>query len=189
MPQRKLAAATLSLWLSLLSAASRAQTGDVQLKPGDVLPTVSGQTLTGQNLELPSAAAGELAVVTFSFSHAAGRDAQDWAQRLSKDLPQTPLFTVIVLESAPRLVRGMAVSGIKKGMPSALHARTILLYRDEKLWKQRLHIVDANHSFVILIGPTGRIEWMSAAPYSDASYVELQKQVGALSEKKAPQLP
>jgi len=72
--------------------------------------------------------------VIFSFSKTAGNDARSWNERLSKDFPKdVPSFTIIMLESVPKLFRGMALSGIKGSMPIAMQDRTLVLYRDETL--------------------------------------------------------
>jgi hypothetical protein len=41
-----------------------------------------------------------------------------------------------------RLFRGAALSSIKGGMPVAVLERTIILYHDEEVWKQRLAVSD-----------------------------------------------
>jgi hypothetical protein len=112
----------------------------------------------GKWLDVPSAAIGNPAVVVLSFSRAGGRDAQLWTQRFMQDDPHMAIYTVIFLESVPGLFRAMAVSGIKNEMPTALQGRTILLYRDENLWRQRLQIANERHACVIVLGPTGRVQ-------------------------------
>ena len=66
--------------------------------------------------------------------------------------------TVIMLEAAPRL-RGIIVSELKKNMPPSMRDRTIVLYRSEKLWKQRLAVADDSHAYVLLLGPDGHMRW------------------------------
>ena len=140
MHRRSFFFAGLAISLFLLSAHSPAQLGQPYLKPGEILPPLASQALTGKWLDIASSNRGSPAVVVFSFSRAGGRDAQLWTQRLMKDDPHLTIYTVIFLESVPGLFRAMAVSGIKDGMPPALQDRTILLYRDEDLWRQRLQV-------------------------------------------------
>jgi hypothetical protein len=42
-------------------------------------------------------------------------------------------------------------------IPPALQDRTILLYRDEDLWKQRLQVVNERRACVLLLGPARRV--------------------------------
>jgi len=83
----------------------------------DGLPALAGQTITGENLDLPAAADDMQAVLISPFSRAGGRDAQNWAQRLSKDHPHLSIYMAIFLESVPRLFRPLAVTGIRNGIP------------------------------------------------------------------------
>jgi ATP10 protein len=173
--------ASLSISLFLLSAHSAAQPGQSYLKPGDILPPLAGQALTGKWLDIALVFGDNPAVVVFSFSRAGGRDAQLWTQRLLKDDPHLAIYIVIFLESVPGLFRVMAVSGIKDGIPPALQDRTILLYRDEDLWRQRLQVANERHACVMLLGPIGRVRWMTSGPFADALYLEFSKSVRALN--------
>ena len=126
-------------------------------------------------LELPSADAGSNRVLLFSFSKAAGADSRLWSEHLAKEAGSVLSFRVIMLESVPRLVRGMAVSGIKSGVPAADRNRTILIYKDEDSWKKRLSVTEDKHASIVLIDSHGRIGWMSSGPFSDAAYEQLRK--------------
>ena len=135
---RRSAAAFVMEWI--LGVPIAGQPGPSHLKPGDTLPALTGQTITGRSLDLPAAIDDSLAVLIFSFSRAGGRDAQSWEQRLSKDYPHVSIYTTIFLESVPRPFRRLAVTSIRDGMPVFLQDRTMLLYRDETLWEQRLQV-------------------------------------------------
>lgn len=155
-----------------------AQSDLPSLHAGDLFPQVSGQTLTGKSLTLPAAAAGRDALLVFSFTRKAGNDARSWNEHLIRDFPNSfPIYTVILLESAPKLFRGMAVSGIRSSMPPSLQDRTIILYRDEKLWKQRLAVADDSRAYVLLLGPSGHISWTNSGAFSDAAYASLRSRL------------
>ncbi|MGA9672490.1 MAG: hypothetical protein WBQ94_24965 [Terracidiphilus sp.] len=167
----------LALLGMLLSVPVPGQTAPTALKSGDILPSLAGQGLTGKWIDIASVSSGSPAVVVFSFSRAGGRDAQLWTQRLMKDEPHLAIYTVIFLESVPGLFRATAVSGIKNGMPPALQDRTILLYQDENLWKQRLQVANERHACILLLGPAGRIRWMTLGPFADPIYSDLSKSI------------
>jgi len=168
--------ASLFLFCTHLSS----QTDIPHLKYGNTMPSIAGQALSGNWIELPAATQGKAAAVLFSFSRAAGHDAQNWTQHLSNDDPRLPIYTVIFLESVPRLLRGMVISGIKSGMPTGMQDRTILLFRDELSWKRRFRLSDESHACVILIRPNGEIQWISPESFTDARYSELTKEIQAL---------
>lgn len=172
-------AAGLVILTILLSVPTPGQPAPSQLKPDDTLPMLGGQALTGKWLDLPAAAGDSPAAVILSFSRAGGHDAQNWAQHLSKDYPHLAIYTVIFLESVPRLFRSVAVSGIRGGMPLSMQYRTILLYRYESLWKRRLQATDEGRASVILLGPRGHIKWITSDPFADSLYLALSKQIRA----------
>ncbi|MGC1463175.1 MAG: hypothetical protein WA802_13310 [Terracidiphilus sp.] len=174
--RQKSVAGGLVVLVMLLTTPAPAQSASYHLKPGDTMPALDGQALTGKWLGLPAAAGESPAVVMLSFSRAGGRDAQNWAQHLSKD-SHLVIYTVIFLESVPRLFRPAAISGIRGGMPLAMQDRTILLCRDESLWKQRLQVTDESHAGVILLGSKGHIQWMTSGPFSDSLYLALSRQI------------
>jgi hypothetical protein len=163
-------------WFAFLFGSLAIFAQEAALKIGDLLPKVAGQTLTKAQLELPSATSGKLAVVMFSFSRAAGNDARAWGEHLLNDFSHAILpYHVIELEGAPRLMRGVAVSGIKGTMPPDVQKQAVVLYKDEDLWKKRLAVTDDKRSYVIVLGPDGRIRWASSGPFSDSEYQALKK--------------
>jgi hypothetical protein len=170
--------------LTMTPAAGGSEPGTT-LHAGDPFPQFSGQTITGKTLELPSVTASKPAIVLFSFSHAAGKDSQLWSQHLLKDFPDVPINSIILLESAPKFVRGMALSGIKGGMSPALQYRAVVLYQDEALWKVRLSVTDEHRVYLILLGTDGRVRWKNNTPFTDGAYIQLQKMVSMLEQDQS----
>ncbi len=152
------------------------------LQAGDAFPEFSGQTLTGRSLILPAAGRYKSAVLVFSFNRTAGKDARLWNEHLARDFPHSiPAYGIILLESAPKVFRGMAISGIKSSMPVSVQDRTIVLYRDEELWKQRLAVTDINRAYVVLLGPSGNVRWVNSGAFSDTMYARLKNQLQELA--------
>ena len=90
---------------------------------------------------------------------------------LSKDFPNAAaIYGVILLESAPKLFRRMAVAGIMSSMPLSVQDRTIVSYQDERLWKQRLAVFDDSRAYVVFLGPRGHIQWMNSGAFTDVEY-------------------
>ena len=158
------------------------------LRTGEALPAIHGETLSGKPVDVPDAAAGGPQILIFSFARAASTDSRAWSDRLAKDLPRIGAFRVLELESVPRLVRGMARSGMKSGMPKPLWDRTVLIYKDEALWKARLGVTADTHSYVLLLDAAGRVLWRSSGPFSDTEYHQLKTAVQAVSALSSPVL-
>ena len=147
---------------------------------GDALPDVIGQNLSGNPAHLSTEVAHKVAVVVFSFSKSGGKDTQLWNRNLLRDFgsdPSVSLSTVIMLESAPRLLRGLIVSRLRKDMPTALQCSTIVSYENEMSWKQRLRVADDSHAYVLLLGQNGSMRWMNSGALSDTQYNELKTKI------------
>jgi hypothetical protein len=156
------------------------------LQVGDTFPVFSGKTLTGRYVIFPAPASRQPTVAVFSFSRAAAGDARQWNRYLSEEFSsKLPMYGVILLEDAPKLFRSMAVAGIKNSMPRSVQDRTIVSYRGENLWKQRLHVSDNRRAYVVVIGPRGRIRSMNSGRFTDAEYTRLKDKI---SSSFSPQL-
>src|SRR6266511_4292929 len=112
MPRYSVFALLMIGFLVLIPPVNAAQPDAGPMRTGEMFPNISGKTLTGLLLELPSAAIGKPAVVIFSFSRTAGKDAHLWNEHLAREFSNAvPVYKVVVLESVPRLFRGMAEIG------------------------------------------------------------------------------
>lgn len=160
---------------------STAQPNNGPIHAGEQFPKISGKTLTGKLLELPTAANGKPAVVVFSFSRTAGKDAHIWNEHVSRAFSNAvPGYDVIVMESVPKLFRGVATSGIRSSMPLSMQDRTIVLYQDEKLWRQRLAASDNKRAYVVLLESDGRLRWSNSGTYSDSEYARMKNEIERL---------
>lgn len=161
----------------LLTASTCTSQETSQLKPDSILPPLTGETVSGRSLNLPGAAAGQTSVVIFSFSRNAGHDAQNWAEHLSKDDPQLPIYTAIFLESVPRIFRSLAISGIRNGMPPAMLDHTLLVFHQQALWQQKLDTRGDSSACVIVLDPSGHIRWLALGPFTGPLYLRLRNEL------------
>lgn len=168
------------LLMAVTLGTTSATGASTPLRPGDAFPNFSGQTLTGKTLDLPSVTTGKPTAVIFSFSRIGGKDARAWTERLSKDLPDLSINAIILLESVPSLFRGMALSGIKTGMPLSMQDHTVVMYKDEVLWKERLKVTDENRAYLVLYGPDGHIRWSNTTAFTNAAYNQLHDELRKL---------
>jgi hypothetical protein len=181
MPRYSVLALLMVGFLVLMPPVNAAQPDAGPLHAGEMFPNISGKTLTGKLLELPAAAIGRPAVMVFSFSRTAGKDARSWNEHIARGFSNTvPGYEVIVMESVPKLFRGMAMSGIRGSMPLSMQDRTIVMYQDEKLWKLRLAASDNKRASIVLLGPDGHIRWSNSGAYTDSEYARLKHEIELL---------
>jgi len=134
-------------------------------------PRVEGENLLGQKMTLPDAAAGHAAVIVIGFTHASQNQTKAWTARLQHELPT---YSIAVLEDAPRLVRGMAVHGMKGGVPEDQRDHFVVLYHNEKELKQAAGFDQPNDAYVLLLDKDGAIQWKFHGPITDATVEELK---------------
>jgi hypothetical protein len=181
---RVMAVLTILGGLALLpSPHATAQSATPPLHVGDSFPLFSARTLTGKTLSLPSAASaasGQPSIVVLTFTRLGGKDGRAWNQRLLKDFPSDlPIYTLMNLESAPRIFRSLALSEIKSGMPQPMQDRAFVLYQDEKLWRRRLAVTKDDRAFVLLLTPDGHIFWRNQAAFTEAEYLRLKTTIAS----------
>lgn len=156
----------------------------MELEQGTRLPSVMGKTLSGAEINLPSHLKGKNALLVFSFTKASGKLAQQWTEAFSKDYSihdHTTMMQLIFLESVPRLFRGIVSSSIKKSIPKNLSEQTMLLYKDELKWKQRVGFKEKDDApFLLLLDPEGNIQWFYHGVFEKQSHETLTEQVNRL---------
>lgn len=170
--------------MSLFVAAAIAATPP--LRVGDAFPTLTGQAVSGAAAEIPHAGTASARVLVFSFSKSGGFDARLWSERLNKDFgafTEVSRSSVIMLESVPKLFRGLALSNIRSNVPKPLWEKTILVFKDEVLWKSRLAFSTDSHCYVVVLDKLDRIAWIGSGPFTEKAYAALQWEVMGLITK------
>lgn len=101
------------------------------------LPATAGVTLSDKPIVLADAVRGHAVVLIAGFSREGGNGAGDWAKALRADPAFTRIvvYQIAILAGAPKLMRGMIKSGMKKGVAPADQDRFVVLSDDEQPWK------------------------------------------------------
>lgn len=145
-------------------------------------PKIEGENLLGRKIALPDAAAGQPAVVVIGFTHGSNNQVKAWTASLKGDLP---VYSIAVLEDAPRLVRGMAVHGIKGSVPEDERDRFLIVVHDEKELKQAAEFDHPDDAYVLLLDKAGAIRWRFHGAVTDAAMEQVKSQFSALAQPAA----
>ena len=151
------------------------------------MPPIEGQSLAGRKVVLPDAAAGNLAVLIFGFTRASKTPTSDWAKKLRADFRQSALdvYQIPVLEDVPRLIRGMVISGIKKGVPENERHHFVVVVQSEAELKNFVGYKEPDDAYLVLLDRKGNvIEQLHGPPASD-SYERLKQVLGSLLNHKS----
>jgi hypothetical protein len=125
------------------------------------LPGTEGETLGGHRVVVAQAIRGHVAVLIAGFSKDAGDACGAWGKAVHADpaLKSAEVYQLVMLEEAPRILRPMIKSGMRKGMSAAEQEQFIILTQDEKLWRSYFGVDNDKEPWVVLIDAGGRVLW------------------------------
>jgi hypothetical protein len=143
----------------------------------ETIPKIDAKAVSGKAVSLPAAVAGAPAVLVFGFSKDSDKQIRQWAKRLNAE--KVTVYSLPVLESVPRLVRGMAVSGIKGSTDASYRDFMVPVFANEAALKALVQYSAADDAYVVLLDPAGNIQWKGHGVAPDT----FQKCLAALAPK------
>lgn len=168
------------LYACVLSASSA-------LAQPQTLPTMSGESLAGSKNALPEATRGKVAVLVLGFTHASKGPTSAWSEKLNSDFSRQQdfaLYDLPVLEDVPRMIRGMVISGIRKGVPENRRDHFIPILHGEAELKNLVHYKEPNDAYLIVLDRSGQIVRQVHGASPDAEYLQLKAEIQALLNQK-----
>lgn len=140
-------------------------------------PKIHGETANGKPIELPDAAADKVTLLILGFSKVAGPRAGVWEQHVSDEFghdPHLAVYSVAMLESVPRLLRGTVKSGIESGTPKAKRDRMVTTFSGEAAWKQFTGAADDKVPYLVLLDGAGKTCWSGHGLFDEKQYEALR---------------
>ena len=175
---RKLLVATLASILILLALCASAQ----------VIPTTKAETVGGKKVALPDAALGHVNVFIVGFSRKSKDPSKDWGKQLlrawEKD-KSVQVYELAMLEGAPRFVRGMIVSGIRKDSPHDLEDNFLVAFEGADAWKNWVGFSAPDDAYIVVTDKSGNAQWKTNGPATDAAITDVKKVVEKLKAEPA----
>lgn len=154
----------------------------------DRVPKVEGESLAGQRIVLPDAAAGKISVLVFGFTKASKEPTSAWANQILKDFAARPDFAVYqlpVLEDVPRFVRGMVIGGMKKGVPEDKRAHFVPILQKESELKKFVHYKEPDNAYIVVLSRSGETLLMThGGGPGEASYERVRSTIDAALKEK-----
>lgn len=140
-------------------------------------PRLQEENLAGKEVVLPDAVTGKVAVLVLGFSRASQNSTGAWMQHLRDDFGKNPgivLYQLPVIEEAPRLVRGMITSGMKKGVPEVERATFVPVIHSEAELKKLVNYKEVDDAYLIVLDRTGKIVYQTHSGPDASGYAELR---------------
>jgi hypothetical protein len=163
---------SLAICLSMSVAAAAQQ-----------LPRLQEENLAGQQAVLPEAASGKVAVLVFGFTRASQTTTGAWAKQIRTDFGKSAgfeLYQLPVLEEAPRLIRGMITSGMKKGVPEDQRANFIPVMHSEAELKKLVGYKEGDDAYVVVLDRSGKVAFQTHGASPEPNYPQLRTKVESL---------
>ena len=162
---------TLLMFAALATVAPSAA-----LVPGDRMPPLRGEFLSGRKAVLPDAASGRVALTALGFTHESRFAVETWIARFRQDFgtdSAVTFFEVPVLGGMARVARPFIDGGMRRGTPKALHENVITVYGGASEWKLRLGFREADDAYLLLLDRAGHVVWRHAGPFREEHYALL----------------
>ncbi len=154
-----------------------------QLQPGETLPPLKGEFLTGRPAQLPDAAAGRVALIAVGFTYNSRFPVEAWIGRFRKDFgdnPNATFYEVPMIGGMARLGKWFIDSGMRKGTPAKDQENVITVYNDTAAWKERMGYRSPDAAYLVLIDKRGAVRWRHSGAFDEGTYKDLSVQVAAL---------
>ena len=125
----------------------------------------------GHKVVVAQAIRGHEAVLIAGFSKEAGDGCGAWSKAVHADpaLRSAVFYQLVMLEEAPRIIRPMIRSGMRKGLSAAEQEQFVILTQDEKLWRNYFGVDNDKEPWVVLIDADGKVLWHG---HGAAQYLE-----------------
>lgn len=153
------------------------------LSPGEPMPALKGEFLTGRQALLPGVASGRVALLAMGFTYDSRFAVEAWIGRLRKDFgdnPQVTFYEVPMIGGMARLGKWFIDSGMRRGTPRKDHENVITVYGGTDPWKQRLGFRSPDAAYLVLLDQRGVVRWRRSGVFDEAAYNGLAIQVAAL---------
>lgn len=156
------------------------------ISPGQPVPALKGEYLSGKKAILPDAAKGKWAMYCVGFSYDSRFPIEAWVERYKKDFftnPAITFFEVPVIGGFGMLGKPFIDSGMRRGTPKQLHENVLTVYGGAGDLKKAFGATNDKFAYILLADPQGIVRWSYSGMFDEAKYLEFKK---ATEELLAP---
>lgn len=147
------------------------------------MPRIEGESFAGQKIVLPDAAHGKVTVLVFGFTKASKAPTTAWGQKINAEFGTHngfELYELPVLEDVPRLIRGMVISSIKKGVPENRRAHFVPIVQNEAELKKLVNYNEPDDAYLVTLDASGQVVAQIHGRLSDAAYAQFRTNLESL---------
>jgi hypothetical protein len=147
------------------------------------VPSGQVETLSGRKLTLPDAIRGQVSIFIVGFSRSSKDQTSEWGKNLKLLTTadrNLKVHQVVELQGAPRIFRGMIVSGIRKSVPSDRYDDFFVVTDNEDGWKQWVGFSAPDDAYVVLADKSAQQVWKTHGAFNQTLLAELRTRATAL---------
>lgn len=147
------------------------------VQPGERLPLLEGEFLTGTKAELPGAARGKLALYALGFSYDSRFPVEAWVARFKKDFGsdgRMTFFEVPVIGGMGMLGKPFIDRGMRNGTPKEFHGNVLTVYGGAGKLKRAFAVRDERNAVLVLADGAGVVRWTHEGMFDETRYQEMR---------------
>ncbi|MFN7922940.1 MAG: hypothetical protein U0Q16_22750 [Bryobacteraceae bacterium] len=157
----------------------------LMLDPGQAMPPLEGNFLSGRKAVLPTAAQGRVALVALGFTYDSRHAVESWTKRFRKEFsgqPRVTFFEVPMLGGAGRLGKWFIEGGMRRNTPKENHENVITVYSNVDSWKKEAGFQAPDDAYLFLIDPQGVVRWKYHGKLDEAAFGALAGETRVLAK-------
>ena len=172
-PRFSIALALAALSFATLPAANAQQ-----------LPKTEEVNLAGNQVNLESSLKGNTGILILGFSKKSGNQAREWTKVLLTEFSAEPSIVILempILESMPRLVRGMAVRSMKNASSPVEREHFVPVFHNEAQWKEVAQFSEPDDAYIVVVDRDQKIVLREHGPVEEKHKAELIGKIHAIA--------
>ena len=153
------------------------------LSPGQPLPPLQGEFLTGRKAVLPEAASGRVTLLALGFTYDSRFAVEAWVNRFRKDFgadPRITFFEIPMIAGLAHLGKWFIDGGMRRGTPRQDQENVITVYGGADPWKRRLDFQAPDATYLLLLDQRGIVRWRHSGSFDEPAYRSLSLLLPAL---------
>ena len=167
---------TLILLLVVLSGCST--TYPNKNPTNQMFPTVTGTTLEREEVSMPGHFQGRQTLILIGYVQDSQFDIDRWLIGLDMTRTAVDVYELPTIAGmAPRMFQTFIDNGMRRGIPKELWKGVITIYKDGDLIQQMTGNTNPNNARVMLLSPTGNIDYFYDRGFSVAALNEVRSRI------------
>lgn len=143
--------------------------------PSADFPTLQTETLTKQEFEIPEDLPPKPALLIIGFTKDSRNQSSAWSNQLRELFAEgkVAVFDILVIEDAPRFIRGFIVRSMRKQTPESLHTSFLTVSKDAAALKKWVGYANTDDAFVVLLDKIHQPIWQTQGACEESKLQEI----------------